>query len=482
MATYGGGAGRREHKTTAGAHRAPRRHQALVIRTVAVGGAFVCIGLASEMNLPDADALSILIPSGNGNATQINILEGNVFKPQLGLGGDGNNVSDNRTIGSIFFGGHDPIGVSRLFDGPIALGGATGTGNVTQINIASYNIFNPQINAQGGNSSHNVTISNVAAGNGNGTKTEATGSGTGMSLFGGAIGNGNAAQLSLFSSNIFNPQFSLFGDNVSDNTAVTNVAAGNGNGSTTSTTSTGMFGLGLFGSATGNGNNTQVASGSANVINPQFSLLGRNSSNNHSFTNLSILNGNFSRTSTSGGGILGTTLLGGMTGNGNNNQFASLVSNIVNPQWSIVGGNLSHNTADTNAVDTTANHSQNNVSSAGGNTTVTGTNGNGVNNQTGYGNGNIINDQLNLGNQAVAGLLGIGGAQNQQDEELLLTQQTQQAAGSQQTPRPLSTLVKRVKEAVDKTLAGVKPSTSTNPGAQQGDNPNPAGGDDDSTN
>ncbi|GFG52165.1 hypothetical protein CQY20_28940 [Mycolicibacterium agri] len=70
-----------------GAHRAPRTQQSLVVRTAAVGGAFACIGLAAEIGVPDADALSILLPSGNGNATQINILEGNVFRPQFGLGG-----------------------------------------------------------------------------------------------------------------------------------------------------------------------------------------------------------------------------------------------------------------------------------------------------------------------------------------------------------------------------------------------------------
>ena len=125
-----------------------------------VGGAAVCIGLLAEMNVPDANALSILLPGGNGNATQINIFEGNIFRPQFGLGGNGSNTSNNRTIGGIIFGGQDPTGESHV----IALGGAKGTGNVTQINIASYNIFNPQTSIFGNNSSANTTISNVSAG------------------------------------------------------------------------------------------------------------------------------------------------------------------------------------------------------------------------------------------------------------------------------------------------------------------------------
>src|SRR6476659_11504735 len=116
-----------------GAHRAPRRRQSVIGRTVVVGGAAVCIGLLAEMNVPDANALSILLPGGNGNATQINILEGNIFMPQFGLGGNGSNLSKNRTIGGIIFGGLDPTGKSHV----IALGGAKGSGNVTQINIAS---------------------------------------------------------------------------------------------------------------------------------------------------------------------------------------------------------------------------------------------------------------------------------------------------------------------------------------------------------
>ena len=102
--------------------------------------------------------------------------------------------------------------------GPLALGGASGNGNVTQINILSFNIFNPQLSVNGGNYSNNTTVSNVAVGNGN--YSDNSGSSGGTMMFGGSFGNGNTRQVSLFSGNIFNPQFSLFGDNYSNNTAV----------------------------------------------------------------------------------------------------------------------------------------------------------------------------------------------------------------------------------------------------------------------
>ena len=102
--------------------------------------------------------------------------------------------------------------------GPIALGGATGNGNVTQINILSYNIFNPQFSINGSNVGDNTTINNVAINNGNDSQTTVTGTdGAGTTFFGGAIGNGNTTQIAFFSGNIFNPQFSLFGDNVGNN-------------------------------------------------------------------------------------------------------------------------------------------------------------------------------------------------------------------------------------------------------------------------
>src|ERR1700761_8289803 len=100
-----------------GRHRTPRKRQQILIRTVWVSGAAACIGLVAEINAPDAEALSLLLPSGNGNATQINILEGNVIDPQIGVG---DNTSNNSTIGGLLTG---------LGNKTIALGGATGNGN-----------------------------------------------------------------------------------------------------------------------------------------------------------------------------------------------------------------------------------------------------------------------------------------------------------------------------------------------------------------
>ena len=361
-----------------------------------VGGAAVCIGLLAEMNVPDANALSILLPGGNGNATQINIFEGNIFRPQFGLGGNGSNTSNNRTIGGLIFGGQDPTGESHV----IALGGAKGSGNVTQINIASYNIINPQTSIFGNNSSANTTISNVSAGNGNGVTTTSADAGGLGGLFGPALGAGNTTQLSLLSSNIFNPQFSLFGDNASNNTAVTNVSAVNGNGSPTSTTNAGIFG-GAFNPITGSGNTTQSAVAAGNIVNPQYSLLGSNTSHNLAFTNQSFFNGNGSPTFTQGGG-LGAFMVG-LTGSGNSNQFAGLVSNIVNPQGTFGGVNQSENDAGSNNVDGNGNGSPNGVTSPGGslpffggNNTILGQLGSGNANQFGNGNGTIINDQFRL--------------------------------------------------------------------------------------
>ena len=54
-----------------GAHRAAREaarnNHSLAVRTMAVAGAAVCIGLVAEVNAPDAEALSILLPMGNGS-------------------------------------------------------------------------------------------------------------------------------------------------------------------------------------------------------------------------------------------------------------------------------------------------------------------------------------------------------------------------------------------------------------------------------
>lgn len=330
------GAGRPMPKEQLGRHRAPRKNKPILVRVIGAGGAAACIGLLAEINAPDAEALSILLPAGAGNATQINILEGNVFDPQFGLGGNGSNTSHNSTIGALFFGqGNkgEETSDGGIF-GPIALGGATGNGNVTQINILSYNIFNPQASLIG-NTSDNTTISNVAVNNGNGASTTSEGTST---FVGGAVGNGNTTQLAFFSGNIFNPQFSLFGDNVSNNTAVANVAAGNGTGSNTSVTSGGLFGTSLFG-MTGNGNTNQTAVGTSNIINPQFSLLGSNLSYNYANANQASGNGGGSGNSVGSTGGLGNIFAVGDTGNGNTTQNATGSGNIYNDQLNLgLGG------------------------------------------------------------------------------------------------------------------------------------------------
>ena len=295
-----------------------------------------------RVNAPDADALSILLPSGNGNATQINILEGNIIDPQFGLGGNGSNTSHNWTIAKILFGlgNKSTAGKSGggIF-GPIALGGANGNGNVTQINILSYNIFNPQVSLNGNNTSQNTTISNVSLDNGNDSKaTSATGTGAGT-FIGGATGNGNTTQLAFFSGNIFNPQFSLFGSNTSNNTAITNIAGLNGNRSVTNATSGGFFGTGLFG-MTGNGNTDQTAVGVSNIINPQFSLLGTNLSRNYANANQATGNGGGAGNSVSSAGGLGNIFGVGETGNGDTTQNATGSGNIYNDQWRLGMGNF----------------------------------------------------------------------------------------------------------------------------------------------
>jgi hypothetical protein len=379
------GPDRRRPTKTGGRHRAPHRKQTIVVRTIGVGAVAGCVALVAEMNAPDADALSILIPMGNGNATQVNILEGNKFDPQFGLGG---NVSNNTTVGNIML-GNNPGNADVVI--PLALGGAAGTGNVTQVNILSYNIFNPQVSLFGNNVSNNLTVSNVAAANGNGV---ATTTGT-PGLFGwdwDGSGSGNTTQVSFLSGNIYNPQLSLFGSNTSNNIAVTNLATGNGNGSPTGSSS-GLFGLAGLG-MNGSGNSTQVAAGTTNIVNPQASLFGSNSSNNLALTNGSFFNGNGSPTSTSGGGLLGGLLIG-QTGSGNSNQVAGGVSNIENTQLALAGFNFSNNYAGSNNQDSNGNGSGNDASSPnGGNNTILGQFGSGNANQFGNGNGNIDNNQF----------------------------------------------------------------------------------------
>lgn len=357
--TPGSGATRRQRRTS-GAHRVPRKRSVLT-RTVAAGGAIVCIGAAYEATAPTVHALSIVFytPQANGttNELRVDLAQGNIFDPQLGL--LGSNVSNNSTSGNGAIGtSNNPLSnlilnnpiirlLNTLWNREIVIGPAAAgpVNNITQISLASFNIFNPQASIFGGNLSHNTTNSNTAVGYGNYGNTSATSVPNLLtSWFGGMTGNGNAHQLAFLSGNIFNPQWSIFGPNVSNNTAITNVADYNGNYSQTSM----MQGGGLLGAVvrlfvggmTGNGNTTQTAVGTSNITNPQISIGGSNQSNNTAVTNEAVGNGNNSQTTVGASNGSGNVVAAGTTGNGNTTQTAVNASNIENPQVSIA--NVGH--------------------------------------------------------------------------------------------------------------------------------------------
>jgi hypothetical protein len=335
-----------------GAHKAPRKRSVLT-RTIAAGGAVVCIGAVYEMTAPTVHALSIVFrtPQANGTTDEvrINVLHGNIFDPQLGLGV---NASNNSTtpIGA-FSTSNNPLVNNPVVNNPITrlllslwereivFGSAAGgpVNNSMQLSFGSFNVFNPQSSLFGGNVSNNTATGNIAMHNGNSTNSSVTSvPSLWTSWFGGMTGNGNTTQFAFFSGNIFNPQFSLFGPNVSNNTAITNVAEDNGNGSEASVTQGGGL-LGavarlFLGGMTGNGNTSQTAVGTSNITNPQVSLGGSNQSNNTAVTNDAIGNGNGSQTTVDGSGNVIST---GTTGNGNTNQTAIGTSNIENTQVSI---------------------------------------------------------------------------------------------------------------------------------------------------
>ncbi|MGV0816109.1 hypothetical protein ABQF34_29510 [Mycolicibacterium boenickei] len=328
------GSARRKNRTKPSADRKSRERQPWLARAVTVGGAAFCLALVAEAGAPDAEALSVLIPAGNGNATQIDILEGNVIDPQFGLDGNGN-TSHNSAVGNVLsgLGNNSPWGTKGggVF-GVIVLGGAQGSGNVTQISILSYNIFNPQFSLDGSNISVNTTTTNVASNNGNSSVNEATSGGLlGIGAIGAVLGNGNTTQYALFSGNILNPQFSLFGDNTSTNTAVTNSSTLNGNWSQNLVSGSGL-GTGLLGAITGNGNTTQYALFVSNIFNPQFSFLGKNDSLNEAITNWAEGNGNDSINEVESGGLGNNGVVGGTSGNGNSDQTADGSGNIFNEQ------------------------------------------------------------------------------------------------------------------------------------------------------
>jgi hypothetical protein len=330
MSSDRNGADRRRRR--AGAHRKSRRTRSWVARSLVAGSAAVCIGTAYDMGIPSADALSIVLPGrssdGTANATRINILEGNVFNPQFAI--TGGNTSNNNTIGNVFMNLGNNI-LNKLLSFELNFAGTVGNGNTTQINILSYNIFNPQISLFGPNISNNTTVNNVAMNNGNNSSASVSND-SGLPLIGAMGGNGNAVQFSFLSGNIFNPQISFFGGgNVSYNTAVTNVAMNNGNFSGATLAWGGWFATFLFGG--GNGNTVQFGFFVSNIWNPQISFGGGNVSYNTAVTNDANGNGNNSTTNASGGIIVGTT------GNGNTNQGAIGSGNIWNDQINIGPGN-----------------------------------------------------------------------------------------------------------------------------------------------
>jgi hypothetical protein len=372
------------------------RKRSVLTRTVAAGGAIVCIGAAYEATAPTVHALSIVFytPQANGttNELRVDLAQGNIFDPQLGL--LGSNVSNNSTSGNGTIGtSNNPLSnliinnpiirlLNTLWNREIVIGPAAAgpVNNITQISLASFNIFNPQASIFGGNLSHNTTNSNTAVGYGNYSKTSATSVPNLLtSWFGGMTGNGNAHQLAFLSGNIFNPQWSLFGPNVSNNTAITNVADYNGNYSQTGM----MQGGGLLGAVvrlfvggmTGNGNTTQTAVGTSNITNPQISIGGSNQSNNTAVTNEAVGNGNNSQTTVGASNGSGNVIAAGTTGNGNTTQTAVNTSNIENPQLSLadVGHTLTpeHASNPASAPKTTSTSTASTGTPASGSTAAT---------------------------------------------------------------------------------------------------------------
>ena len=315
---------------TTGAHRRRRKHPSALTRSIAVGGAAVCIGVANDLSTPVADAFSIVIPVGStngvGNSIQINIFEGNIFMPQLSLG---TNISNNTTTGNIAAGNGNDVT-------DVGVGGAAGNGNVMQINLFSYNIINPQWSIFG-NISNNTSIGNVAMNNGNNSLSIGS-AGSMFPFLGGPAGSGNTFQFSLFSGNIFNPQYAI-GGNISNNTTVSNAAINNGNYSYSRTAATSVNVvsnlLGMFGGVSGNGNTFQLGFFVSNIFNPQYSFGAGNTSNNSAAVNTASGNGNNSTSSGTGSGLS----VGGTTGNGNTTQVAGGSGNIINDQTN-VGINL----------------------------------------------------------------------------------------------------------------------------------------------
>ena len=215
----------------------------------------------------------------NGNVVQINILSGNVFNPQLSLfGGNSSNTSTIGNLSTLNGNGNTTgVGVTSTGSGSQTTNVTVSNGNSTQIDILSGNVFNPQLSLLGGNSSTTSTIGNASIGNGNGNTTGVgvTSTGGGSQTTNVTVSNGNSTQTVFGSGNVFNPQLSLLGGNSGTTSTLGNIAAGNGNGNTTGVTSiqTGSAPLGgnSVGVTTTEGNSNQKTNLSGNIINPQLS-------------------------------------------------------------------------------------------------------------------------------------------------------------------------------------------------------------------
>jgi len=213
----------------------------------------------------------------NGNVVQINILSGNVINPQLSLfGGNSSNISTlgNAAIGN-GNGNTTGVGVTSTGSGSQTNNVTVSNGNSTQIDILSGNVFNPQLSLLGGNSSNTSTLGNAAIGNGNGNTTGVgvSSTGGGSQTTNVTVSQGNSTQTNFGSGNVFNPQLSLLGGNSSNTSTLGNAAIGNGNGNFTGVgvTSTGTGSGTTVGVTNTEGNSNQKTNLSGNIINPQLS-------------------------------------------------------------------------------------------------------------------------------------------------------------------------------------------------------------------
>src|ERR1700693_286492 len=210
--------GHRKGTQKMGIHRMPR-NRSIMTRTVAAGsvaagGAACCLGLLADGTAPTANAFSTTFVGNNGTTVQINILQGNVILPQFGLGGNSSNTS---TIGNISAGNGNlnTTGVTSTGTGSGTTNTTVSNGSTVQINILSGNVFNPQLSLFGGNSSTTSTIGNISTLNGNGNTTVVSSTGTGSGTTNTTVSNGSTTQIDILSGNVINPQLSLFGGNSS---------------------------------------------------------------------------------------------------------------------------------------------------------------------------------------------------------------------------------------------------------------------------